>query len=143
MSGLTKPERVAILRERDGDDCWECCEAMDFTLPRDDLRAPTIDHDIPRAAGGTNALWNLHLMHRWPCNARKAAIYNDIDYSKEIACTSTSSVRTAAPVSIATRPVAATLSVRLGDLFSAEALRASLGWTSATEISQSDLAEAS
>lgn len=49
------------LLKRDGDACWFCGDAMG-----DDC---TIEHLIPRVAGGTNALVNLALAHRL-CNQR-------------------------------------------------------------------------
>jgi hypothetical protein len=49
------------LLKRDGGDCWFCGEQMG-----DDC---TIEHLIPRAAGGTNSLVNLALAHRL-CNQK-------------------------------------------------------------------------
>jgi hypothetical protein len=145
MSSLTKAERVGILREKYGDNCAGCHIRMDFTLDRDHPRAPTIDHKIPRAAGGTNALWNLQLMHKWPCNQHKGALHEGIDYAimnqeKEW---HTSTVPTVADSSIAESSAADTLTVTLGDLVSVETLLARLGLTSSEETSPSDLAEAS
>jgi hypothetical protein len=58
-----KQERFALLRERDGDNCWRCRRPMRFDLPRGHAQAPTIEHLLPKAQGGTLALDNLCLCH--------------------------------------------------------------------------------
>ena len=69
MSLRTK-EAVELLLERDGLKCqlYFCKEPYDFTDPNNPL---TIDHVIPRAAGGGDELENLVLSHR-RCNNKKA-----------------------------------------------------------------------
>lgn len=52
-----------IIARGDLDICWYCHDEL-----TDDLR--TIDHVVPRARGGTNALGNLVLACRW-CNSSK------------------------------------------------------------------------
>jgi hypothetical protein len=83
---LTNGERITILRDRDGDLCGPhgggCGLRMNFDLPRGHYRAVTIDHIVPKAAGGSNRLINLQLMHYWPCNARKGATYQGVDYGQ-------------------------------------------------------------
>jgi 5-methylcytosine-specific restriction endonuclease McrA len=65
------------LRERDGDNCALCGEPIDFTLApagRTHGRSMgvSIDHIIPRAAGGSDDFTNLQLAHG-PCNRRKGS----------------------------------------------------------------------
>lgn len=66
---------VAYLRERDGDRCGICRRRMRFDLPagpRGDDRGPSIDHMVPRSAGGSDELVNLRLAH-WGCNRKRGA----------------------------------------------------------------------
>lgn len=64
--------RIERLRARDGDDCWICSGAIDFTLPR---TAPsreyplsaTIDHVKQKCDGGTSEDGNVRLAHKG-CN---------------------------------------------------------------------------
>lgn len=57
-----------LLRERDGDSCAICREPINFGLRKTNHpRAPSIDHFVPRSAGGSNRLPNLRLTHRG-CN---------------------------------------------------------------------------
>ena len=60
-------QRFAQLRQRDGDKCWRCYRPMRFDLPRGHDHAPTIEHKLARSRGGTGALDNLVLCHRY-CN---------------------------------------------------------------------------
>ena len=62
-----KQQRFAQLRQRDGDKCWRCYRPMRFDLPRGHDHAPTIEHKLARSRGGTAALDNLVLCHRY-CN---------------------------------------------------------------------------
>lgn len=57
------------LRQRDGDDCHLCRAPMVFNNHESDLYA-TIDHVLPRSAGGRHDLENLKLAHR-RCNQRR------------------------------------------------------------------------
>ena len=57
-------ERFAKVRERDGDNCWQCGHPMVFDGPHPNKgRAATIEHVLPLAKGGTSALDNLRLCH--------------------------------------------------------------------------------
>lgn len=72
---LWRTTLVAYLRERDGDRCGICRRRIRFDLsagPRGDDRGPSIDHMIPRSAGGTDELANLRLTH-WGCNRARGA----------------------------------------------------------------------
>ncbi len=67
---LTPVERRALY-ERDSWTCWLCTEMVDqdltATSPNDDWAA-SLDHVIPRSAGGSDDPSNLRLAHRW-CNS--------------------------------------------------------------------------
>ena len=54
--------RVAIF-ERDGWKCGICHRKVDRTLRHPDAAAPSLDHIIPVAEGGTNEAANLRLVH--------------------------------------------------------------------------------
>lgn len=63
--------QVAILRQRDGDDCWLCLRPIDFTIA--DPAAPmhySRDHVMPRSLGGDLAIANMRLAHQ-KCNTEK------------------------------------------------------------------------
>lgn len=62
------------LRERDGDLCQLCLDPVDFSLPIDTLMSRSVDHIVPRRAGGTDELDNLWIAHR-TCNMKKGARY--------------------------------------------------------------------
>ena len=79
MSNLSNREKKEVVRVRDGDDCKGCDELIDFSLPPNDPDSASLDHRIPRAAGGSNGLKNLQLMHL-RCNQEKAAIHDGVDY---------------------------------------------------------------
>lgn len=66
MGGSARKRKARSLRRRDGDDCYLCGLVMDFVDRQGDLSA-SIDHVIPLAADGKNALGNLKLAHRY-CN---------------------------------------------------------------------------
>jgi hypothetical protein len=71
----SREERIAFLRERDGDFCMhpDCGESLDFSIDYDDENnrwAVTLDHWNPLSNGGTWDLDNLKLMHR-KCNQLK------------------------------------------------------------------------
>lgn len=61
--------------ERDGWICQLCGDKIpkgqDYD-PRDCDLYPSIDHIVPRSAGGTDDDWNLQAAH-WGCNVRKGA----------------------------------------------------------------------
>ncbi len=83
--------KIGRLRERDGDLCWICGEALDFAMRfhRRDKRTETdlyryhhvtIDHVVPLGDGGGWGDGNLRLAHK-RCNgtrgSRPAAHYED------------------------------------------------------------------
>jgi 5-methylcytosine-specific restriction endonuclease McrA len=61
---------VGQLARRDGTDCGICGRIVELNAPKTDPDRPSIDHIIPRAAGGTNDPANLQLAHL-SCNHRK------------------------------------------------------------------------
>lgn len=61
---LTRQERIEILTERDGPDCFFCKEPF---VSQEDI---TFDHWIPQSRGGTWEISNLRLFHK-RCNALK------------------------------------------------------------------------
>lgn len=63
--GKSASRTRAVLRLRDGDDCWFCGKPMG-----DDC---TLEHLIAKAKGGNNSLANYALAHR-QCNADAAAL---------------------------------------------------------------------
>ena len=73
VSGRKNARRVQrSLRARDGDRCGICLHLMDFEAEPGNDDSPSIDHVIPRSAGGTNALANLRLTHV-RCNNERGA----------------------------------------------------------------------
>jgi 5-methylcytosine-specific restriction endonuclease McrA len=58
------------LVKRDGPDCRLCGLVVDLVLRAPDPGTPSIDHRIPRAAGGGNDPTNLQLAHLY-CNIAK------------------------------------------------------------------------
>jgi hypothetical protein len=62
---LSRTERIELIIERDGPDCFLCGE------PFSKNQKITIDHWIPKAAGGTEELHNLRIAHKL-CNIRKS-----------------------------------------------------------------------
>lgn len=86
---MSTPSRIAALRQRDGDNCALCGKPIDFTLPRDGTRrvpgrsmGASVDHIVPRAAGGSENLSNCQLAHG-VCNQRKGGKHNGVDYAVE------------------------------------------------------------
>jgi hypothetical protein len=71
-----------LLRDRDGDLCSICGELMDFTLPRDDPQAPSLEHERPKAAGGRTVMSNLRLAHASPCNHDKGSFWAGRHWSR-------------------------------------------------------------
>jgi 5-methylcytosine-specific restriction endonuclease McrA len=61
---------VGELAHRDGATCGICGRAVNLFAAKDNPDKPSIDHIIPRAAGGTNDPANLQLAHL-SCNHRK------------------------------------------------------------------------
>lgn len=61
-----------LLSELDGNVCALCFEPIDLMLSGRDPRGPTVEHLVPRSAGGGDELENLALSH-WECNAKRGA----------------------------------------------------------------------
>jgi 5-methylcytosine-specific restriction endonuclease McrA len=56
--------------------CWICGQAVDYTLPHTDPMSFVVDHVIPLAKGGQDALANKKAAHRRQsreCNSKKRA----------------------------------------------------------------------
>lgn len=62
--------RARIARDKPA--CHICGAAIDYTLPHLDPMAYVIDHVIPLAKGGRDAIDNLKAAHR-ECNSKKRA----------------------------------------------------------------------
>ncbi len=73
---------IPRLRARDGDDCALCGKPIDFAREPGTWLGPSVDHKVPRAAGGHSNLANLQLAHAYPCNQRKGARHEGTDYGK-------------------------------------------------------------
>jgi predicted nucleic acid-binding Zn ribbon protein len=64
------PITVGELAKRDGADCKICGGLVDFDAGPKNLFRPSVDHVVPRAAGGGDDPSNLQLAHLW-CNQVK------------------------------------------------------------------------
>jgi 5-methylcytosine-specific restriction endonuclease McrA len=64
-------QRLATLRQRDGDHCRRCRRPLRFDLPEGHDQAPTIQELVPASNDEPPALENLVLCHR-RCNAQGA-----------------------------------------------------------------------
>lgn len=84
-TGSRSPAELrALVRERDGDDCFVCGKPIDFALPAGTWMGPSLEHVIPIAAGGSRSgPANLRLSHAFPCNHAKGAVHQGIDYAGE------------------------------------------------------------
>lgn len=71
MKLLSKQEKVAILYRKYGHNCFICKKP--FGVER-----PTIEHWIPRSAGGSDEISNLRLTHK-ACNVMKSDILPNPD----------------------------------------------------------------
>lgn len=65
---LQDEQRVAALRQRDGENCSRCKRPMRFDLPGGHELAPKVEQLLHDANGGTDELQNLCLTHG-RCNA--------------------------------------------------------------------------
>lgn len=74
-------ELRALVRERDGDLCSVCGKPIDFTVAPGGWMGPSLEHVIPKAAGGSNELENLRLAHARPCNHAKAGVHDGLDFA--------------------------------------------------------------
>ena len=71
MTAVKRRAQIAMLRSRDGADCWLCGEEMLFPeVRRIHPWLATIDHVYPLAMGGTNRSDNLKLAHL-SCNTKR------------------------------------------------------------------------
>jgi endogenous inhibitor of DNA gyrase (YacG/DUF329 family) len=61
---------VGQLARRDGTDCGICGRTVNLFATKDNPDRPSVDHILPRAAGGTNDPTNLQLAHL-SCNHTK------------------------------------------------------------------------
>lgn len=80
-AGLVGPDRtpvagamVEFLAGRDGWDCHYCSHPLGWGSPL--VRAPQVEHKVPKAAGGGDEAGNLVLSCR-PCNERKHTTAHD------------------------------------------------------------------
>ena len=69
----------ARLIDRDGPLCWICGEQVDLDVPPTAPGAPTVDHVLPRARGGSNDPSNLRLAHR-RCNGRRGSKLPELEW---------------------------------------------------------------
>jgi 5-methylcytosine-specific restriction endonuclease McrA len=65
-----------------GTTCGICMEAVDLDLMKPNPLAPSIDHVVPVAFGGTDDLANLQIAH-FGCNQRKHLRATDADYGRD------------------------------------------------------------
>src|SRR5215831_6839485 len=65
-----EPYTLAYIAERDRYRCGLCGKRVAMTKAVPHPKAPTIDHIIPRAAGGDDTRANVQLAHFW-CNSKK------------------------------------------------------------------------
>jgi hypothetical protein len=61
VNAPAKLSKIERLRERDGERCWLCDGKLSFNAARTSKKAPTIEHLVAQANGGTSALDNLVL----------------------------------------------------------------------------------
>jgi len=69
--GAPGSQKREQLRTRDGDECWWCFKAMDFSPQARATQVPTIEHLEPKSLGGSNLIDNLALCHPG-CNKQLA-----------------------------------------------------------------------
>lgn len=65
-----KSGRWRRIADRDGLECWLCHQAVDLTVSVRHQRAPSADHVVPLAHGGSDDDSNLRLAH-YGCNSRR------------------------------------------------------------------------
>lgn len=74
-------QRIAVLRNRDGEDCRRCRRPMRFDLPTGHDQGATVQQVLFETEGGSGVLDNLCLTHR-RCNG--AAADNTAEVSERI-----------------------------------------------------------
>lgn len=65
---IIAPQDRRAIYERDGWTCQLCGDPVNPSLGPSDIWAATLDHIVPRSAGGDHSPKNLRLAHRW-CNS--------------------------------------------------------------------------
>jgi hypothetical protein len=75
---------LSRLAARDGWRCWVCGGDVDHEVAPTAAGAPTIDHVLPKALGGTNDASNLRLAHR-RCNGRRGSRLPELDWPRDLA----------------------------------------------------------
>jgi len=75
--------RLATVADRDGWRCWLCGGAVDRDVPPSFPGAPSVDHVVPRARGGTGTAANLRLAHR-RCNTRRGSRMPELAWPAEL-----------------------------------------------------------
>ena len=63
MNAPAKPNKVDLLRVRDGHRCWLCHEPIQFDATPNSAKAPSVEHLIPQSRDGPEILENLVLCH--------------------------------------------------------------------------------
>lgn len=71
------------LAERDGPRCWLCGNDVDLAAPVGAPAAPSVDHVVPRARGGSSEPANLRLAHR-ACNGRRGSRLPELHWPPEV-----------------------------------------------------------
>ncbi|GAC1329476.1 MAG: hypothetical protein NVSMB13_17110 [Mycobacteriales bacterium] len=74
---------AAQVARRDGWTCWICAGEVDQHAPVTSPVAPSVDHVVPRARGGSNEPANLRLAHRG-CNGRRGSRLPELDWPVEL-----------------------------------------------------------
>ena len=69
--------------DRDGGVCWLCSSDVDLDVPRTAPGAPTVDHVVPRAHGGTSDPANLRLAHR-RCNGARGSRLPELEWPADL-----------------------------------------------------------
>ncbi|MGN6089626.1 MAG: HNH endonuclease [Actinomycetes bacterium] len=87
--------RADALARRDGWRCWICGGELDRTVAATDPTAPTIDHVLPRALGGSSEPSNLRLAHR-RCNGRRGSRLPELTWPSELPLSAPADLLTAA-----------------------------------------------
>lgn len=63
--------------------CWICGGQVDRDGPAAGPHAPSVDHVVPRARGGTSDPGNLRLAHR-RCNARRGSAMPELEWPRDV-----------------------------------------------------------
>ena len=71
--------RLYDLGERDGWTCWICGNAVDPNAVPGSHQAASMDHVVPRSAGGETVDDNLRLAHR-KCNSKRSNLVPELSW---------------------------------------------------------------